>query len=126
MPRTGRAQPILGYPSRCACARELRRAGRSVAEISLLMSRASGEEISVKRVHSLLAQARVSAGGGSMAVAVSGPAYGVLAAAGRARGLQARGLAARLLEVIAADGMIDAVLDDGVASPAPARPEDGR
>lgn len=44
-----------------------------------------------------------------------------LRAAGAARGLPASEIARRLLEATARDGLIDAVLDDGIATHAPRR-----
>lgn len=117
MPRTGRAQPILGFPSRSAAAAALAEQGHSVAEIAARLTDAAGETVTRKVVHELVSRARRARDGAPVQIRLSGPCYRALLAAGGARGLHARTLAARLLEVIAAEGMIEAVLDDGIATP---------
>jgi hypothetical protein len=113
-----RKKPVLGYPSRTAAAVALQAQGLRPQQIAERIGAASGDRLTVKAVYSLLANARLATGPGTLVVVAPGPVYGALAAAGRARGLQARGLATHILELVAAEGMIDAVLDDGVVTPA--------
>lgn len=116
-----RAVPILGYPSRAACVKALLAEGLTARAIAARMTRESGQEITVGQVQSILANQRVARGGEAMRVSVSGPAYSALRKAAVRRGLKAHSLAASIIETVAAEDMIDAVLDDEVAAAARGR-----
>ena len=111
-----RARPVLGYPSRASACRALRQQGLSNAAI-IERFEAVGEAITSLQVSALLNyRLRRSAGRLNVGLAV----FDALFPHAQARGITVTELAERLLDVIAHDGMVDAVLDDPRADGCPA------
>lgn len=103
--------PALGYPSRTAAVVALRAQGLSTREIAARIgiprSNVFALEASAKRAKS----ARPDPG------PLPGSLLDALAPHARRRGLTPEALARKILGAVVRDGLIDAVLDDGVAAP---------
>lgn len=103
-----RRRAVLGYPSQTAAVQDMLTKGRSRDQIALALNRGKGEVGGI--IH--------GAGRASMVEAVNVPReiLDKLKPYADAREINRHELARRLLQVIAAEGMADAILDDGKAN----------
>lgn len=104
----GASRPVLGYPSRSAACRALRMAGLSNSMIVARFA-ATGETITARQVSALLSYT-VNSGGTRLNVGRA--VIERLGPEAVARGITVTELAEWMLDVIAHDGMVGAVLDD--------------
>lgn len=95
--------PVAGYPSITAAAAALARQGLGETEIARRL------DVKVKTVSTVLY--RVQQRG--MTLRLPHDAADGLATSAEARGVTLEDLACRVLEAVARDGLLDAVLDDG-------------
>ncbi|MEZ5752844.1 MAG: hypothetical protein R3D60_13065 [Paracoccaceae bacterium] len=110
----GAMKPVLGYRSMSAAVLALSGAGLSVAEITKRINAAQPDRpVTAQKVSRVKHVARHRAGPTKITLRLSKNAAFALAKAARARGEQQRELAERLLEAVMADGLINAILDDG-------------
>lgn len=112
----GQKIPVLGHPSVTSYCVAMRRRGWKVAEIAARLTDA-GYPTTPKRVSRLIWEgartvARTVEIEGLVPVKLSVGAQVTLSDAARLRGLTTEEIAAAVLEAVAADGLIDAVLDD--------------
>jgi hypothetical protein len=103
-----RARPVLGYASRAAACRALREAGLSNGEIIARFA-SVGEHITSAQVSALLCYSFSACG---RRLNVGRAVIERLGPEAQARGITVTELAERLLDVIAHDEMVGAVLDD--------------
>jgi len=109
-----RAVPILGHPTRSAAMRALFDAGLTTGQIALRLTEADpSRPASMQSVANALGQMRAKGAVLPVQVRLSSEDAEVLIEAAGARGLRADQLAARLLQLVLRDGLIDAILDDG-------------
>ena len=104
------AQPVLGYPSKSAAAAALQAEGLKQREIAARIG------VKPSSVGNLTRTGRREAGEPDMAhytAALNKTNRDRLRRAARARGTTMRSLVNELLTVVAEDGLIDAILDDG-------------
>lgn len=97
------SKPTAGYPSRTAAVLAMRAAGMKPREIACIC------RISVRSVAALEHSARRRKG---RPIRLDLAVLTALAEPARRRGLYPEQLAARIVATVAAEGMIDAVLDD--------------
>lgn len=102
------SKPTAGYPSRTAAVLAMRAAGMKPSEIARIC------RISVRSVAALEHSARRRKG---RPIRLDHAVLAALAEPARRRGLYPEQLAARIVATVAAEGMVDAVLDDGSAAP---------
>lgn len=108
-------RPCLGHPSRTAAIAALRKDGLTTVEIAARIG-----DISRKTVRDLERAARCYHRKAKVAeplrkIAVSAKTLASLSPHADRRGLHVNHLARLIVEMVARDNMIDAVLDDGVA-----------
>jgi hypothetical protein len=109
-------RPCLGHPSRTAAIAALRKDGLTTAEIAARIG-----DIKPKTVRDLeraarLYRRRAVAVEPACRLHVSAHTMRALAPHAEARDIHVNVLARKILETIAAEGMVDAVLDDGVGA----------
>jgi len=101
------AKPILGYPTRTAAVVALRREGLSIREVA---ARTGIPASNVSALECCARRRRIS--GDQRGPSFPREILAELAPAAAARGLAAEELAWRLLSVILAEDLVDAVLDE--------------
>ena len=101
-----RPVPVLGFPSKTAAAAALRKKGVPLAKI------AEALDTTPQAVGALLAGVRRRQRLREIRLAVARETFDGLALHARRRGIGVGELARRLLETIADDDMVDAILDD--------------
>lgn len=101
--------PTAGYPSRTAAMLALADEGLSEAEIALRLG------VAPHRVRYVISGAYARQRD-RRAFALPAPTYGLYRRAAERRGLTAPELIQEILEVVARDGMVDAILDDDAAA----------
>lgn len=101
------AKPTLGYPSRTAAILALRDQGLSPRKVA----DAIGEPLGVVQVHERSGRRAQHRRKGTLFV-LSPEQHGHLLPAAHARGVTVTDLLGQIVAAIAADGLVDAVLDD--------------
>lgn len=110
--------PACGQPALWRAAAALRAEGADCTAIEARLSAEIGRPVGRRTVYRLLEYARYREGRRDLRLLLTSRQAACAAAAARARGWTIEGLSGRLLALLFEDAdLLDAVLDDGVATP---------